>query len=77
MYVTMILHVLCMCIISIMHFYTIYNEICVLCFQSFLMLCASPKVGYISPVPQYPLFTACFDELGVEMVATCNNIRSV
>ena len=45
------------------------------CFQSFLTLCvpgstnlSAPKVGFMSPVPQYPLYSACVAELGAEMV---------
>lgn len=43
--------------------------------RSFLTLCipgstnpSAPKVGYMSPIPQYPLYSACFAELGVEMI---------
>ena len=35
---------------------------------------SAPRVGYMSPVPQYPLYSACFAELGAEMVRINNFI---
>ncbi|XP_065916025.1 alanine aminotransferase 1-like [Dysidea avara] len=38
--------------------------------RSLLTLCAPDdyRVAFMSPVPQYPLYTACFSELGVKMI---------